>query len=177
MGADACGTKLAGGCAGKMRIIFIVLCIVAGSFEVTIVLLIFRNAVNKLFERKQLDISRLSSIKEKVVIEKLNELVRKKKEARAAKRKAGQQNQGKVTKFAEKGKEVDSDDSLSSSDDSDVDDGNVQLSDDDDADDPSDADGVGNKDRPKTEHQQASDDRIFLSNNTGRTGRCCTPAL
>ncbi len=132
-------------CAGKLRIIFICLCILAGVIEGATVLLIFRSAVNKLFERKQADVQRLSGIKDKVVLEKLNEIERKKREAKAKKRSSAQ-GQGKVTKFAKKGEGLDSDES---SEDSDVDTGKVELEDDD-GDDVSVDTGVDDEDGVKT---------------------------
>ena len=85
--------------AGKLRVIFICLCILAGIVECATVLLIFRAAVNKLFREKQENIATLSSIKDAAVTSRLNEIAKKKREDKARKAHA-KQSQGKKTKFA-----------------------------------------------------------------------------
>ena len=142
-----------------MRIIFICLCILAGVIEGATVLLIFRSAVNTLFERKQQDVTRLSGIKDNVVNFKLGEIEDAKKKSKQAKNHG--QSKGKRTKFATKGDGSDSD-SGSSSDESDFENkrGAVMVVQDDegdeDADGDSGAEGKANQTNQKNEDDTES---------------------
>jgi hypothetical protein len=142
-----------------MRIIFICLCILAGVIEGATVLLIFRSAVNTLFERKQQDVTRLSGIKDNVVNFKLGEIEAAKKKSKQAKNHG--QSKGKRTKFATKGDGSDSD-SGSSSDESDFENkrGAVMVVQDDegdeDADGDSGAEGKANQTNQKNEDDTES---------------------